>query len=879
MAALFSIASGNSTDASTWAVAEASSFRDSEGGSQNITTLNSDGDSFTLASTVVCSGLAVKLLSAGATGVFTALLRSAGADVAGTSISVNCSVLPTLGGWAVLQFASNVTLPAGTYNVRCSCTVSNNVILYRTGTNLQLCRALITTTTAAPAAGDQFIVTGNYTGASAINSFTVTWNHTVTTIFGNVSFPQSLHVAQGGTLQLANAASTNYKMSIAGVVQNRSGTLNFGTSGSPLDSTSTFDLQFENTAVVDSGFQHWSGTTNMYGADNRVNYTLLTADVAVSGTPVQLTVQSTTGFLVGDTVVVTCTNQATRSQMSVATVSSVDSATLITISSTQFAHLGTNDANGDRRAALVNVTRNITIRGKSSTLTTYIDAGNGPTSGTAGHITLSNISLINFGSTVATAGRRGVDIRSSSVPMNATMNKVVMYIGGASNSIGINDTGSNAATTLTVTNCSIIGFATGINVGQTGHVSTYEYNLITNILNSHAYTSGNARNVFRYNRISGIVASGNVGCVNLTPDSVTQTPTGEIAYNYFGCSSYGVIWASNATGRYELHDNTYVQNTSAMYLGLNAWIAAFGRQLLTNETIISTVNTPIISFGAGPFDLISCTFTKGVGTWTNVVSLQNQGINDVRFINCTINGGSLTSITTGTLAASHTTGTIKFINCTGLPDSETLITPNPHHFHESALIGSTKHNGTNGTSRAMIRCGVVRNDTTIVSGKLQSLRITPINASGGFKTGSRIEFRVRVTSGTTISPSVMWRKSVVGDGTAYNGNQPRLCIKRNDAVGISADTVLATGTNAANGAWETLSGTTTTFTDSGEVVLFVDCDGTAGWLNVQSITVGSESNDMSVFNDGLPVQYLSGGTGGGSNAAHPLKSFAFGAKA
>ena len=121
-------------------------------------------------------------------------------------------------------------------------------------------------------------------------------------------------------------------------------------------------------------------------------------------------------------------------------------------------------------------------------------------------------------------------------------------------------------------------------------------------------------------------------------------------------------------------------------------------------------------------------------------------------------------------------------------------------------------------------------------------------------------WRVRVTDGGTISPTVTWRKSSSGDGALYGGNQPRLILKRNDAVGIAADVVLATATNAANGAWETIGGTSAAFTDNGEVLLCVDCDGTTGWINIDAITVGSETNDMTFWNDGLPVPYLSGGT-------------------
>lgn len=47
------------------------------------------------------------------------------------------------------------------------------------------------------------------------------------------------------------------------------------------------------------------------------------------------------------------------------------------------------------------------------------------------------------------------------------------------------------------------------------------------------------------------------------------------------------------------------------------------------------------------------------------------------------------------------------------------------------------------------------------------------------------------------------------------------------------DTQLSTATvTASTGTWEELSGTTPTPTDDGVFVVYVDCDGTAGWVNV-----------------------------------------------
>ena len=56
-------------------------------------------------------------------------------------------------------------------------------------------------------------------------------------------------------------------------------------------------------------------------------------------------------------------------------------------------------------------------------------------------------------------------------------------------------------------------------------------------------------------------------------------------------------------------------------------------------------------------------------------------------------------------------------------------------------------------------------------------------------------------------------------------------LKQNNLLGITTDTVLATST-AANGVWTTLTGTISSVTNTGVAEVYVDCDGTVGWINV-----------------------------------------------
>jgi hypothetical protein len=94
---------------------------------------------------------------------------------------------------------------------------------------------------------------------------------------------------------------------------------------------------------------------------------------------------------------------------------------------------------------------------------------------------------------------------------------------------------------------------------------------------------------------------------------------------------------------------------------------------------------------------------------------------------------------------------------------------------------------------------------------------------------------------------VAFTNSTLGSGFAtwdanqalYSGASPRLIQKRNDALGQSADVVLATLGAVSPGSWQQLTGTSSVATDTGCFEFVVDCDGTGvnangtyGYINV-----------------------------------------------
>ena len=148
--------------------------------------------------------------------------------------------------------------------------------------------------------------------------------------------------------------------------------------------------------------------------------------------------------------------------------------------------------------------------------------------------------------------------------------------------------------------------------------------------------------------------------------------------------------------------------------------------------------------------------------------------------------------------------------------------------------------------------GYSQNDTTIFDVGPSPQRLVPSSTSQ--KLWSTI-FQVPITSGSVTSVSVRVRKSTAGDGTAYTGNQPRLILRLNPTVGSSTydnDIVCATA-SAAAGTWETLSYTLpVAVTDNVGMEFYTDCDGTTGWINIDTF-VSSNNNSMSYYMNGEPI--------------------------
>jgi len=157
---------------------------------------------------------------------------------------------------------------------------------------------------------------------------------------------------------------------------------------------------------------------------------------------------------------------------------------------------------------------------------------------------------------------------------------------------------------------------------------------------------------------------------------------------------------------------------------------------------------------------------------------------------------------------------------------------NKTNMTNGGYLGFEKYDRVAGDHRCEMRYGVLKTDTVIFNAASPSERMTPNSASSKLESAPKtFGVKVPVANGTTVTVSIPVRKSAAGDGAAYNGNQPRLIQRQNSALGQDNDVVLATY-SAGTGSWNTLTATSSSATDDGAWEFIVDCDGTAGWINV-----------------------------------------------
>jgi hypothetical protein len=805
MATEYSAASGNFTAAATWGLVDPTSYQNTEAASTGLTVAFVASQNFT-PGTITINGLAVKVATrAGTSGTWTIQLFdvTAAAAVAATVSTINITdVDPNGGGFYLFKFATNVTLTAGhVYNVQAKASAANLITLFRSATAGDWARALRTTTTQAPGAGDTVITGADFTGPSTSNPWTVTMNNpNNTTTYGEIE------VGKGGTLTWSTTGNTYLKVG-ANVNIYGSGIYSQGTSGTPIPSGTTAQLEIVCATPVQFGFQAKAGSiVNFYGATKTV-YTTLAADAASAATSVTTSVS--TGWFNGDDLAFASTDTTnTHAEDVLMTANAVG--TTLSIQALTNLHSGTAPTQGH----IANLTRNVQVFSLSATNNTFINIA------AAATFNAQYTEFYNMGS--ATALSRGIDIATNTTG-SCSIQFCSMHDFTAASALGIN-----------------LNSTTNANVTLSNNVfwNTNSSAIITGAFTSNTVTiSGNLA-------IFSVLASGDLFSLN----SLKGTFTNNIGSsgNRYGCA----ISDATATST----EGTFSGNT--FYSNGNSGINLVAGTLAQGSAFVFSTTTLWRNGAAGI--IIGACFNLQFNTMTafgNVTAGINMGLADWLFFrNLTFNGGTTFVQPVGVLMNSsgarmyfdsstfgvttaHTTADLSvgaviyadyiFRTCTF--SSPTLI-HTPTNLAYQSTLGFQRLNGTAGNHYVYKPFGTIALDTVRVHNSPYASKCTPNSLTTTLDTTYR-SAAVANTKFLTFQVYVWLSSATAGDSATYNGAAPNLRIRSNSALGITSGQILATGTTAT-GTWQLLSGVTPAVTDDGVLEAYVDCTGTTGFMSI-----------------------------------------------
>jgi hypothetical protein len=653
-------------------------------------------------------------------------------------------------------------------------------------------------------------VPGEGDNVTIANTHTVTIDQNVTV--GNDSTTAAITINSGGKLQVLSTVAASYTLTCKGdLVVN--GTLEIGTTTNPIPSTKTFTILLNYSGSLSAGEfgmkigEAAAATVTIQGASK--TYYATTIDTDANDTDTHIHSAVNTGWKDNDELVLAPTSR-TYSESELLVMNGDASDDVINFDSPAalaYDHSGT----GQTAAELVNLTRNIKIGVYNTSYPSYITVKNASTVidvdwcrfdyiGANASNKYSITFLTNALSAAAafrycafTNGHHGIyndiddnrlDIQDSII-YNTTQYGVYIadrLVDSTLSNLYIIKTGTNNAHGIYITDK--ISTTTISNIYTSGTHGTGVY----------LFTSGQFD-------ASGITASNWV--------SHSNADRGMMIYGHYGLSLDTLkSYRNNSFGLcLDCAPNTIITA-----------ITLFGN---TNYNIYLS-GTSLTRITGGTVDS-DATYSTAYGVCG--ANMPNYGI--------TIEGvtfGGTTPHSTADInpvAGSGDLG-ITLIKCT-------LSSPDKVYQYYKMLSGqvirSHDHDNTEGNHITWKRQGIIEEDTSVYKTASPSEKLTPYYAAEKLESNSKY---FTCADGATKTVSVWVRKAA-----AYDGDEPRLILKRNYAAGVTTDTVLDTMTAAVE-TWEQLSGACTAPSEDTVYEVVVDCaDGTAAghYINVDGWTV------------------------------------------
>lgn len=877
MALLKSNTSGNFTSASTWALCTAVNELPNNAVVGSTTTYTIQNASLA-ASTVNANATGVLLkigVRTSASGTVTAALcNNAGTVLAECTMNVSEVASDTLpisgttspyGHWIFFKFDTPVAITNGTfYRIGFKTSVNGALSFHRNSATPGVHHgAIVTDVTQAPAATDRFIIVGDNiadavnpgTVAGTKSSVTVTMDNTNTTQFGDgtgFTFGQAywgLYVGDNATLTYGTTAATNYNLRVRNNIAvgaggtSFPGTLNMGTVATPVPRNSTATLEIDSASAanafnfeVQGGVFVGQGLSRTAGKD--VDRCLLDANAAAAAT--SLTVNTDTGWLSGDEIYIGQTTRASGTGAEARTLNANAGASSLSISAGLTA---AKEGSSTIQAAIVLLSRNVTVSAVASALPFYAFV--------RGSQSVVDCDWVQFrwcGGTTASK----IGFYLNSITANTSFNRCVL---NATNSGFIFVSNSSGAS---ITNCVVAAsVANGMNL-LNGQASDTVVSGVWFIANTSASVGlFNVNFTFNNIRIVGSNTAAILFANTTTPPLTTPVTWSDFKIN--SCNN-GVSIGTLQDDNFFTLENFEIQRCTSNGFVFN--ILNTSGVTISNSRIWGNGSTNITvgTTSGAAIRIVDSAIASQTGNTTPTGMVVTSAARVV-CENCTFGSGftgALTHTSQDIAFSTQGTGSVLLRDCvlsTTIEVGTILV--------DSTVVASVDHDQVAGARRVWYKRGVVSSDTAIARTGGVSMRMTPNSLT------NKLEYvfaRTAVNTGTTPLVGIYIRKSVAGDGAAYSGAQPRLIIRRNIALGIASDTVIATGASA-NGTWELLSGNLPTLAGSGIVEIEVDCDGTAGWINIDDFQSPPPVNTKSfnITDDTLGVvAYGDNSSGGGS---------------
>lgn len=267
-------------------------------------------------------------------------------------------------GYLFFKYSASHTEVTGTNNYRIKFTSSTSSDTNFRSNNADTSVIAVTqvlSATATLSSGDEAWVVGHVTGA--------TGNPTADTVTVNVNSATgyTLYITNGGVLTWAVGQTTKLTITSPNLQIDNGGTMSIGTSGTPIESAYVGELAFEPSST---GKIINRGVINVQGASKTYYRTSLNA--AISAGAKSFVTVDTTGWAVGDEIIVTTTS-STRTQTELVVITGISGTTIYIDSNGDGTGASPVFANAhDTSALILNITRNAKITSSVGSGNSYL---------------------------------------------------------------------------------------------------------------------------------------------------------------------------------------------------------------------------------------------------------------------------------------------------------------------------------------------------------------------------------------------------------------------------------------------------------------------------------------------------------------------------